>query len=284
MDLCGIAMTGKGARPRIVNPLPIELADGVFWLGECVEVGYQGDLLHGGTSAYLVAGERYCALVEAGFTRMSVLMDQIDTLTAEHSLPELRYVFVTHSEFPHSGGVGHVLARNPDAVAYGGVSDLHLIFPQFANRIRFSEPGDTLDLGGTELLVVEGVFRDMPYTRWAFDTRRRVLFPGDGFAFTHEHDATHCGHLTEAIPTLDIPAMMALFAVAAFHWVEYVDIEPYLDRLDEVVLDELGAELIAPTHGLPIGDPRGTLPAIREGLRRVSRTVSEGLLEEPLSQ
>ncbi len=277
-------MTSATTDTKILNPLPIELVPGVFWLGECVEVSYKGTLLHGGTSAYLVAGDDHCALIEAGFTKVSVLMDQIETLIEIHNLPPVRYVFVTHSEFPHSGGVGHVLHRFPEAVAFGGVSDMQFIFPQLADRFRFSEPGDSVDLGGTELLVVEGVFRDMPYTRWAFDTRRRVLFPGDGFAFTHEHDATHCGHLTEEIPSLDIPAMMALFAVAAFHWVEYVDIEPYLKRLDELVFDELGATLIAPTHGLPIGDPTATLPAVREGLRRVSRSVSEGLLEQPLSQ
>jgi flavorubredoxin len=277
-------MTSASAAPKILNPLPVELAPGVFWLGECAEVIYKGTVLHGSTSSYLVAGEKHCALVDAGFTRVSVLMDQIETLISERGLPDVRYVFLTHSEFPHSGGVGHVLHRFPEAIAYGGVSDMHLIFPLLADRFRFSEPGDTLDLGGTELRVIEGVFRDMPYTRWAFDTRRRVLFPGDGFAFTHEHDARQCGHLTEDAKSLDIPAMMALFAVAAFHWVEYVDIEPYLTRLDELVFEELAVELIAPTHGLPIGDPGATLPAIREGLRRVSHSVSEGLLEKPLPQ
>ena len=38
-------------------------------------------------------------------------------------------------------------------------------------------------------------------------------------------------------------------------------------RLDELVLRELDVALIAPTHGLPISDPRATLPRIREGLR-----------------
>jgi flavorubredoxin len=262
----------------VIHSAPIELAPDLFWLSECVEVEYRGQLLHGGISGYLVAGEEHSALVEVGFTHVPVVLDQVDALIEERDLPAVRYVFVTHSEVPHCGGVGHALARYPDAVAYGGVGDLHLVFPGFADRFRRCEPGESLDLGGTELLVVEGVFRDMPYTRWAFDTRRRVLFPGDGFAFTHEHDARHCGHLAEEVPSLDIPSMMAIFAVAAFHWVEYVDIEPYLVRQDEIVFDELGAELIAPTHGLPIGDPERTLPDVREGLRRVSRSVSEGLI------
>jgi hypothetical protein len=60
---------------------------------------------------------------------------------------------------------------------------------------------------------------------------------------------------------------------------EYVDIEPYLKRLDELVFNELQAELILPTHGLPIGDPHATLPYIREGLRRVSVNATEGLLQ-----
>jgi flavorubredoxin len=263
---------------RIVNPLPVEIAPGVFWLGECTEVSYKDHLLHGGTSSYLVAGDKHSALVEAGFVRPSTLMGQITSLIEQHGLPDIRYVLLTHSEFPHCGGVGHVLDRFPGSIACGGVSDLHLIFPELAHRIQMSEPGDSFDLGGTELQVVEGVFRDMPYTRWFFDTSRRVLFAGDGFAFTHEHDATHCGHFAEDIPTLDIPGMMALFAVAAFHWVEYVNIEPYLERLDELVFEELDAALIAPTHGQPIRDPQATIAQVREGLRRVSLNVSEGIL------
>lgn len=263
---------------RILNPLPVQLAPGIFWLGECAEVPYRGEMLHGGTWVYLVAGEQHTALIEAGFTQAPVLMGQVESLLREHQLPDIRYVFVTHSEFPHAGGVGHVLSRFPDATVHGGVGDLPLIFPQYTDKFFTAEPGDRFDLGGTELVVLESVFRDLPYTRWVFDTARHALFAGDGFAFTHEHNADHCGRASEEIPSLDIPAMMALFAVAAFNWVEYVDVEPYLTRLDELVFDELDARLIAPTHGLPIKDPSATLPAIREGLRRVSHNVSEGII------
>lgn len=265
---------------RVISQTPRELAPGVFWLGECGEIPFRGEVLHTGNSVYLVAGQECCAIVEgANSFQAGVVLDQIEGLIAQRGLPEVRYVFVTHSEVPHAGGVGHMLTRFPNAVACGGVGDLPLIFPQFADRIRFSEVGEHFDLGGSELRVVEAVFRDMPYTRWAFDTRRRVLFSGDGFSFSHLHDASQCRALAEEIPGLDIAGMMALFIVAAFHWVEYVDVEPFITRMDELVFEELRAELLAPTHGLPIGDPAATLPAIREGLRRGGRNVIEGLVQ-----
>jgi hypothetical protein len=75
-----------------------------------------------------------------------------------------------------------------------------------------------------------------------------------------------CGRLAEEVPELDLPDMTALFAQLALYWTQFVDIEPYVERLDEL-LDELGVELIAPTHGLPIGDLGTIVPRIREGLR-----------------
>jgi flavorubredoxin len=267
------------AHLRIVNPLPIELAPGVFWLGECVEVPYKGRLLHVGNSVFLVAGERSCALVEAANTfHVAVVTGQIVALLKERRLPAITHVFVTHSEVPHAGGVGHLLTRFATAGVWGDVSDLHLIFPQFADRFHQADPGETFDLGGTEVMVVEAVIRDMPYTRWFFDLRSATLFAGDGFAFSHNHDARHCGHYAEDIPDLDIPAMMQFFAVSAFNYVEYIDIEPYLRRLNHLLFDELRVTVIAPTHGLPMRDPRGTMPGVCEGYRRASSSISKGLL------
>jgi flavorubredoxin len=264
---------------KIVNPLPKELAERVFWLGECVEVPYRDQLLHVGNSVFLIGGEERSALVEAANSfHVPVVMEQIATLLEERSLPDVEYVFVTHSELPHAGGVAHVLERFPDATVYGDVSDLHLIFPDLADKFRRVDPGASFDLGGTELVVVESVIRDMPYTRWFFDTRSHVLFAADGFAFSHEHDAAHCGHLTEDVPGFDIPTMMKFFAVSAFNYMEYIDIEPYLERLTELLFDELDVKVIAPTHGLPIGNPRPTLPQICEGFRLASSGVSEGMI------
>ena len=60
----------------------------------------------------------------------------------------LKYLFVTHQETPHCGGLGRVLKTFPDALLVGDVSDYHLAFPQYEHRMRSMKEGDEIDLGG----------------------------------------------------------------------------------------------------------------------------------------
>jgi flavorubredoxin len=271
-------MTSIEGFTKIPTPLPIEIAPGIFWLGECTQVSMRGEVFHSGASGYLVAGDEHAALVETTQGQTAALvLEHIDDVTRYKNLPDIKYVCVTHSEPAHSGGTGHALAHFPDAIACGEVSDLHLIFPQFAERLRLCDPGEEFDLGGTKLRVVEAVFRDMTFSRWFFDTRSRTLFTADGFAFSHEHTAEHCGHFVEDLEDLDIPAHMKIHSIAAFNYTQYIDIEPYLERLKSLV-DELDVNIIAPGHGLPIRDPESTLPRIFEGYRSVKATPQQGLL------
>jgi flavorubredoxin len=262
----------SGVTPQRSQALPREIAPGVFWLGQCYELSHRGRTLHTYNSVYLVAGTECSALVEAGPPQdLAVLAEQIAQLL-DGGVPPLKYLFVTHTETPHASGLGQWLNRYADTVVCGDISDLHLVFPEFIDRFRALAPGQELDLGGRSLVAIEAVFRDFDRTLWAFDTAERVLFAGDGFAYSHYHEADHCGLMAEEAETLDVPDMMALFSEAAFAWTRYVDIEPFIERLDELVLTTLDVSIIAPTHGLPIGDPEATLPVIRTGLRRGSLT------------
>jgi hypothetical protein len=67
---------------------------------------------------------------------------------------------------------------------------------------------------------------------------------------------------------------MARFGLLAFHWTQFVDIEPYVERLDRLVFDELDTAMIAPTHGLPIRDPATTMAEIRAGLRAMTTVTA----------
>ncbi len=127
--------------------------------------------------------------------------------------------------------------------------------------------GAEIDLGGTAMRICPSVIRDLPSTVWGFDTARRVLFPGDGFAYAHYHDAGHCGQTAEEAHDQPSPAMTSLFAEAALYWTRFSDMRPYVERLDEFIAGDLGGvRLVAPTHGLPITDLEATMPRVRAGL------------------
>ncbi|MDV3126468.1 MBL fold metallo-hydrolase [Mycobacterium sp. 21AC1] len=252
-------------------PLPRNLAPGVHWLGGCLQQPYQGKMFHSYNSVYVVSGTKKSVVVETGFPGdIDLIESQLDQLIS--SVAPIEYVFSTHPETPHAGGVGRLLDKYPSAVAIGGVQDLHLAFPQFADRIEVPT-GETLhyDLGGRTFRIVGGVIRDLMPTYWGFDDKSRALFPGDGFAYSHYHTDGHCGLVAEEATSLDLPDMTALFAELALYWTRLTDVEPYLQELD-LLLEGLDVQLICPTHGLPIVDLPHTVPAVREGFRLGARS------------
>jgi flavorubredoxin len=260
------------------HALPREIADGVFWLGGCLAVEYQGKVLHGYNSVYLISGSDSSILVETGHPKdLSLIELQLDGLLASGVAP-LRHAFVTHTETPHCSGIGRILEHFPAVTAHGALQDLPLVFPAYTDRMRAMDPGDRIDLGGRAFYAVEAVIRDMPYTRWGFDSESRVLFPGDGFSYMHYHEDDHCGCVAEEAPSIALADEIALFAEIALYWTKFVDIEPYIARL-EGLLDELDVQLVAPTHGLPIVDLNATFPSVSAGLRLGAvRTATPGFL------
>jgi flavorubredoxin len=247
---------------------PRELLPGLWRLGQCVHYPFEGTVLHGHNSMHVLAGETSTAVVDGGLPAdIPVLERQVAALIEEHALPPIKYLFATHTETPHCSAFGRMLQHYPDAVLCGDVTDLHLTFPAFADRLVPLEPGDSLDLGGTELQVVEPVLRDYNSTVWGFDTSRRVLFSADGLSYSHYHQVGQCNKVVEEAPELDVPNMASLFAELAFYWTKFVDLEPYIERVNELIFDELDVAMIASTHGLPIADPVATMPKLVEGLR-----------------
>jgi flavorubredoxin len=191
----------------------------------------------------------------------------------------IKYLFVTHQETPHCGGLGRILKTFPDALLVGDVSDYHLAFPQHEHRMRSMVEGDAIDLGGRSFVAVEPVIRDLRTTWWGFDTRERVLFPGDGFAYSHYHEDGHCGLVAEEAVSLDLPDVSSTFADLALFWTKFADMNAYCDRLDQLI-ERLGVKTIAPTHGLPITDVAATVPKVQAGLKAAALVPESGTNEK----
>lgn len=246
------------------NPLPREITPGVFWLGDCLEQRAKGKIYHTYNAAFLICGTEASMLVETGHPKDFPLIDrQMQEILSTRA--SLKYLFVTHQETPHAGGLGRVLSRYPEALLCGDVSDYHLAFPQYEHRLLAMKEGDRIPLGGRDFVAVEPVIRDLRTTWWGFDSGSRVLFPGDGFAYSHYHEDGHCGLCAEEASSLDLPDVSAVFADRALFWTKFTDMNHYVDRL-RLLLERLDVKVIAPSHGLPILDPEATVPKLIEGL------------------
>lgn len=256
------------------NPLPRQIGPGLYWLGDCLEYPRPDGILHANHAVYLIAGTACSMLVEGGFPHdLPVLEAQMEGLLAAGA-PPVKYLFLTHQETPHAAGLAWFLDRFASARVCGDMHDYHLIFPDYVDRFLPMKIGDRLELGETQFVAMRAIIRDLHTTLWGFDTRSRALFPGDGFAYVHFHNARQCGHVAEEIPDLPLPEMTALFAELALHWTRYTDMTPYINDLVECVERELRPSVIGPTHGQPITDIARTFPKIVEGLQLGS--VSRG--------
>lgn len=247
------------------NPLPREIAPGVFWLGDCLEQEYQGRSYHSYNAAFLLCGSEASMLIETGHPKDFPEIEQqmLDILSADRA--PLKYLFITHQETPHSGGLGRVLQNYPDITVHGDVADYHLAFPQHADRLRAMEVGDAIDLGDRKLVTVEPVIRDLRTSLWGFDTGAKCLFPGDGFAYSHYHWDGHCGLVAEEAESLDLEDVLAVFAERALYWTTTTDMNIYVDKMEALMAD-LDVQVVAPTHGLPVTDLSVTMPKVRDGL------------------
>ena len=129
------------------------------------------------------------------------------------------------------------------------------------------------------IVAVEPVIFDLTSTRWGFDTSRRVLFPGDGFAYSHYHEDGHCGLIAEEAVSLDLPDVSSTFADLALFWTKFADMNVYCDRLDQLI-ERLDVRYIGPTHGLPITDVKNTVPKVQQGLKEAALMPETGTNEK----
>lgn len=237
--------------------LPREIEQGVFWLGGCVIVELQEQVLHNHVSAFLLVGTNKSLLVDTGhpkdWSEITKALDQI------LNGAQLDYIFPTHSEMPHAGNLPRLLAKYPHSMAVGDMHDYHLYYPEFVHRMRHCESGETIELGGREVHLLEAIIRDMPTTLWAFDDKSKTLFVSDGYSYTHEHGAGECALLAEERTELPKSEEIRVINERALYWTRYRNMRPYFKRLEGLRVKQ-GVRLIAPAHGNVIMDPGRVLP------------------------
>lgn len=230
---------------RSTGGLPRRLSESLLWTGRCIDFEYQGKPIHSHLNAFVMKGSRRSIIIDTGSPVHwpDVSRDTLDFLGGR----PLDYVFPTHPEFPHGGALPHWMEMFPEALAVGDLRDQALYYPDLKHRFVSAEIGDCLDLGDRELLFVKALWRDLPTTLWAFDTRDRILFVSDAFAFLHHHEHGMCDRLASEQPPIDV-GLMQFFNERALFWTRFTEVSRSFPEFDRMMA-ELQPRIIAPGHG-----------------------------------
>jgi hypothetical protein len=97
---------------------------------------------------------------------------------------DLRWIWLTHTDFDHVGLLGELLAENAELrviTTFLGVGIMGLFDPLPMDRVNFVNPGESIVVGDRTLTAVKPPAFDNPITVGFHDDRTGALFSSDCF-------------------------------------------------------------------------------------------------------
>jgi flavorubredoxin len=97
---------------------------------------------------------------------------------------DLRWLWLTHTDFDHIGCLNRLLADNPRlrvVTTFLGMGIMGLASPLPVDRVRFVNPGERVTLGNRTLQAVKPPVFDNPCTTGFYDEKSAAFFSSDCF-------------------------------------------------------------------------------------------------------
>jgi flavorubredoxin len=158
---------------------------------------------------------------------------------------DVRWIFLSHDDGDHTGALLDVLERCLNATLvtnFFAVERLALEKPALPlERMRWIEPGGSLDVGDRVLQLFRPPIFDGPTTRGLFDPKSRAMWIVDTFACLTP------GSLDADDLTPEALATMSAMNSAVSPWHAWLDHATYGRHIDAV--EALGATTVASAHG-----------------------------------
>ena len=186
---------------------------------------------------------------------------------------DIRWVFLSHEDGDHVGGLDTVLEDAPNATLvmnFFSTERRALESPVPLERSIWREAGETFDAGDRRLrLMIPPIF-DGPATRGLFDEKTGVLWSVDSFASLTVEGA----HRVEEVPAALYDETFLLFNSMVSPWHQWLDPVRYDAHVDAV--EALAPQAIATAHG-----PILTGDAIHDAFDRVRTLAGQPRLVGP---
>lgn len=155
--------------------------------------------------------------------------DSGDFLTVLRSLidpRELRWIFLTHTDFDHIGSLTPLLAECPQLrliSTFLGVGILGLARPLPLDRVHLLNPGETLALGDRTITVIRPPTFDNPCTTGFIEAKSGALFSSDSFGALLAKVPQRASDLSEA----ELRQGQRFWATVDSPWLHSVDRAAY---------------------------------------------------------
>jgi glyoxylase-like metal-dependent hydrolase (beta-lactamase superfamily II) len=175
--------------------------------------------------------------------------DFLETLAQAIDPADVRWIWLTHPDRDHTGGIQALLDVAPDAkvvTTFVAVGIMSCERPLPLDRIHLLNPGQSLDVGDRTLTAFRPPLFDNPATVGFFDDLTGVCFSSDCFGAPMPTAEIAESTDARALPAEGLRAAQLLWASVDSPWVENVDPKRFVDTFH--LLQDRAPELVLSTH------------------------------------
>ncbi len=216
----------------------------LYQIGESV-VGEDG--WHEAVRVYVLLNDGCPLLFDAGsHVHRGQIMAELQMLLGD---TPVGYVFLTHTELPHTGNLSTILTAWPTAKIV--VSSAILPYCELPwwvkpEQIMYGYAGTNEVYGGRPISFLDGILKDQPGTHWMYDGQTGTLFTADAFGYLFPSSAENQfdDELENGIPV----EWLRRYHASAFRFLPMVDGAKVNADIAKVFAKR-AINIIAPTHG-----------------------------------
>ncbi|MCM1967412.1 MBL fold metallo-hydrolase [Streptomyces sp. G1] len=175
--------------------------------------------------------------------------DFLRTLSEAVDPADVRWIWLTHPDRDHTGGIFALLEAAPEArvvTTFLGAGEMTTERPLPMDRVYFLNPGQRLDVGDRTLTAFRPPLFDNPATVGFYDDRSRACFSSDCFGAPLPDGDLAAGGDAGAVGPEDLRAAQLFWASLDSPWVTVADREKFLATV--LPVREMDPELVLSTH------------------------------------